>query len=416
MIGQRSQLPFKYVDVNGDAMTNLAQEISDREIAEDYRRQRQAAAARKSGFTPMRDDEVEQWLNENIDLIRNIARANSVSEGDIDSVVETYRQTLRTAPRGSPFDDVNALVILGRIVDDIGRFCIENDIPIRGGIVAGVEPAFGTNIHQANVPTTDVSIIAATIPFIALCNLVARVMARSLPHYPVPDSLPYVSFDPEEVRGHLMSRPDVVYEWSQLIAHYAMLGWPPQQNMSTSPQGWEQMTRIQLLRALELFAVAHEFGHHVEGHGVLLSSEDRTDMLTEEHEADVFARVASIKIGATDQPPNRFAVAGVGGVVILGVLDLVRRAKALLAPHDKESDSSYDETHPPLAERLSMISILDQYLPEAWRTSAPIMRQCFADILEIIWALTEPEFVRLRDAGMRPLSVVETGADWLPFR
>ncbi|WP_309085913.1 hypothetical protein [Chelativorans sp.] len=395
-------------------MSDLQQEISDREAAEDYRHQRQEAEARKSGFVPMRDDEVERWLHENQRLIRDIARVNGVPEGDVDDVVLKYRQALRTAPPGSPFDDVNARVILGRILGDIESFCTENEIPIRGGIVAGVEPAYGTNIHQANVPTTDVSIIAATIPFIAFCNLVARAMARSLPHRVVPDALPDVSFDPEEVRPYLVSRPSVLYEWSQLLAHYAIFGWPPQHDLLATPQGWQQVTRIRLLRALELFAVAHEFGHHIEGHGVLVSSENRTDMLAEEHEADVFARIVSIGIGAADQPPNHFAIAGVGGVVILGALDLVRRAKALLKPGDEESDASHAATHPSFVDRVAAIAEVDQKLPGDWQTAAPIMRQCFADVLEIVWELTEPEITRLRDAGKRPHAVSETGADWLP--
>lgn len=395
-------------------MGELTQEISDRDAAEDYRRQRQLAEARKSGFIPMREDEVELWLSEHEELIRKIALANSLSGSDVDGVVKDYRLALKGAPPGSPFDDVNARVIVARILADIERFCGENNIPMRGGIVAGVQPAYGNIIHQANVPWTDVSIIATTIPFLAFCNLVARAMARSLPHRIAENGSPSVSFDPGEVRHYLNSQSDIVYEWSRVLAHYAMFGWPPQQTLSTTPQGLQQVTRIQLLRALELFAVSHEVGHHVCEHGAMESSEDRADMLAQEHEADIFARLISIGIGAEDEPQNYFAIAGVGGVVLLGSLELVRRAKAVLGSYEDSSDASHAATHPPFAERIAAIAILDEKLPGNLETSAPAMRAHFLGILEVIWELTLPEITRIRDAGMRPKTMAESGADWLP--
>jgi hypothetical protein len=85
------------------------------------------------------------------------------------------------------------------------------------------------------------------------------------------------------------------------------LGWPPPGIHLISDIG-TQAIRIMLLRAVELFALAHEYGHHVMRHGVTDTSEDTTDHFFEEHQADIFARSASLEIGSREMPPNFYAM------------------------------------------------------------------------------------------------------------
>ena len=85
-----------------------------------------------------------------------------------------------------------------------------------------------------------------------------------------------------------------------------------------------------LIRAVEIFALAHEYGHHAMRHGVTDSSDQVVDALVEEHQADLFARSVSMAIGSREVPPNFYAMSGTGGVIILVALELVKRAKAVL--------------------------------------------------------------------------------------
>jgi hypothetical protein len=168
-----------------------------------------------------------------------------------------------------------------------------------------------------------------------------------------------------------------------------------------------------LIRAVELFALAHEYGHHVMRHGVSDTSEGITDSFVEEYQADIFARSACLAIGSRENPPNFYAMSGTGGVIILGALDLVRRAKAVLKTGSDQTTPR--DRHPPFSDRIAHIGLLDQQLslPEQ-RQGAAIMRQCFVEIIEVIWETVRPDIVKLYAEGVRPTESTSDPGGWLP--
>jgi hypothetical protein len=168
-----------------------------------------------------------------------------------------------------------------------------------------------------------------------------------------------------------------------------------------------------LLRAVELFALAHEYGHHVMRHGVTDTSEDTTDHFFEEHQADIFARSASLEIGSREMPPNFYAMSGTGGVIILGALDLLRRAKAILETGN--DDTNPRNRHPPFVDRIAQMALLDQHLSSpGQRQGAATMRKCFVEIIEVIWETVRPNIVKLHAEGVRPLEGAPDPGGWLP--
>jgi hypothetical protein len=292
----------------------------DKELAEDYRHQKQAALAEKIGISPKTRDEQLQWIEDNKDQVPAIVRATAGPIRDEAAILEEYKQALIITSRGSAYDDINARQILEE------RACLDHDIPIREGVVFGIAPEFGLRLSQSPVLETKSSIIEATVPFLAFCNLVSKAMARSLPQAPNGASVA-VRNEPFEVRARLEASPDLVAEWTRVIACYAELGVPPPgvtliQDLNT------QAVRVMLLRAIEI--LAFEYGHHVLEHGIANSSEEAANVFTEEHQADIFGRSACMVIGAREQPPNFYAIPGAGAVIILSTLDVIRRAKAVL--------------------------------------------------------------------------------------
>lgn len=167
-----------------------------------------------------------------------------------------------------------------------------------------------------------------------------------------------------------------------------------------------------LIRAVEIFALAHEYGHHAMRHGVTDSSDQVVDALVEEHQADLFARSVSMAIGSREVPPNFYAMSGTGGVIILVALELVKRAKAVL-----ETGQDYFEpsaSHPSLRDRVAHIARLDQHLPAEQRERAAEMRWCFIEIMEVIWDVVRPNIVKLHEEGVRPVKGAPDPGGWLP--
>jgi hypothetical protein len=148
------------------------------------------------------------------------------------------------------------------------------------------------------------------------------------------------------------------------------------------------------------------------GHGITDSSADTTDPLIEEHQADIFARGVCLAIGSQEKPPNFYAMCGIGGVAILGALDLVRRATAVLQSGDDQIKPR--ERHPPVRDRVAALALLDDHLPLNLRAGAANMRDCFVGIIEVIWEFVRPGIEELYAKGVRPMPNVSDPGGWLP--
>lgn len=134
---------------------------------------------------------------------------------------------------------------------------------------------------------------------------------------------------------------------------------------------------------MEVFAVAHEYGHHLLKHGLADSSVETADLFGDEHDADGFARLVSIVIDSEEESLNPYARSGVGAILMLGSLDLVTRTKAVLR-------SGLDQPpprrrHPPLADRIQRIVDFDRLMPDEIRPRLADLRRYFMSIKEIIW-------------------------------
>lgn len=73
-------------------MSDLLDELSERAAAEDYRRQRQEASARKSGFVPMRPDELQQ-LTDFDAVLRRIRLIPGITGSETSLQLATPRTT-----------------------------------------------------------------------------------------------------------------------------------------------------------------------------------------------------------------------------------------------------------------------------------------------------------------------------------
>ncbi len=261
---------------------------------------------------------------------------------------------------------------------------------------------------------TDVSIIEVSLPFVVFCNGVSKALARTLPHQKgsatEDGSMIKVCNEPGIVLARLRESPQLVFEWSRIVVHHA-LGWPPR-GLSAAPDELAQVTRILLLNAMEWFALAHEYGHHVMRHGQATSSSTTRNIFEDEHEADLFARSVSIALGGKTEVLNMYALSGVGGIIVLGMMDLVRRGRTVLKTGLDNAPPR--RSHPPLADRVTAFGLLDQHLAEELRAAASDMRNCFTSILEGIWTEVLPIVQQLHKEGMRPEEMPGHEDGWLP--
>jgi hypothetical protein len=384
----------------------------DKQAAEDYRRQRQAASAKITGYKPISLAEQMKWTEENREVLLKLIRGAGPPRQDEEDILETYKQSLLGTSHGSQFDDVSARRIIELVIGQIEEVCLEQGIPTHAGVVYGSDAMLGLVIGQRAVLETEASIIEVSIHFLSFINRIARLLARTIPYQQVSDDEIRVWRDIEALRDVLRRDIDLVHDWSEALTSFAAVGVQPQ-GPTVPLNDAQNAIRTLLLRAIELFAIGHEYGHHSMRHGRVTSSEDSvTAAFQDEYSADLFGRGCSMVIGAREDEDNFYAVSGAGGVLILGSLELVRRVRAVLETgRDEPPPRSH---HPPYLERVANLARLDEKLHEDNREQAAEYRQFVVGALEAVWEFVKPIVLEYHRSGIRPKQDPHETTGWLP--
>jgi hypothetical protein len=384
----------------------------DLEAAEDYRRQRQQATAKIVGFKPKDLAAQLQWVEENRQALIRIIRGKGPARPDEQGIIETYKQALIGTSEGSSFDDVNARQIVERVLKTIEDVCNENDIEKRAGVAFGTDPVSGLNISQRPVLQTEASIIEVSIHFLSFSNMIAKLLALTIPHELKDGENVWVIRDLEKIEERLQQSLDLVDKWSVMLASFAAVGVQPQGFELLLDDG-ENAIRTLLLLAIETFSISHEYGHHTSRHGLVADSEESREAdFRDEYEADYFARACSIAIGFKEEQVNFYAASGAGGVIILGALELVRRTAAVLESGSEQMPPR--RRHPPYLDRVANLARLDERLIEKNRQQAGEYRNFFVELIELVWSFVKPNIVMFHQNNVRPRGKTLDSGGWLP--
>jgi hypothetical protein len=370
------------------------------EVVEDYRRQRQDATARRSGFDAMEKPEFYQWLDKNRERLIEITLANGTPPELADELVSKYESAVREIQVAGKFDDVNAQLILKGIIKKIEEACRSAGVPIGGVVSFGTSPEFGLGASQLAVMQSEASILQITFPLVSFFSQISKLLALSMP-YSVENGIIATTCDPNKVITRIRDDRKLLAGWVRTIAAYALHGWPPRGPIITTGDMIVTATRASLLEAMELFVVGHEYGHHVLKHGRIHSSNDDAQRSNFENEADLFARSISMAIGSNSSPPNFVAMSGAGAVIALSSIDLVHRSRRMI---DSGADKpvTVDDSHPALTDRIKHISVLDKTAPDDYASAFEDIRSCYTEIFNQVWSELLPLMGSLHSKGIRP--------------
>jgi len=296
-------------------------------------------------------------------------------------------------------------------------------ISLRSGVSPGILHGDGLEAMQMPVMTTQASVVLMTSHLTTLIYRLAKLMARTVIIQPPTDGVSQLVWDVDTVMPSMIADTELHQDWRMFFLDCCKNPKAPDIGSPIVVSGEHKIHLIaDLGEAMTWFVLAHEYGHHVHEHSLggvaQVGGEAPAVAQAKEREADTLGAIVCMTLGQTNQRgPNHCAKVNVGAVLILSVLDFIKRGHQILLTGNEEGYQK-DKLHPPLAERRAVIADVTQKFIEFHCPNEQDMHDLFlkqqvkvAELIDGIWS-DASDF--LRDAYLKGERGVADHQNWLP--
>jgi hypothetical protein len=286
------------------------------------------------------------WVQQNQERLRASARATL---GDIASGHEDhFADTVKTFSPRSKYDLPMTEAIFRPIFEGVAECAREIGLqPLRE-----VELVTSTSINPTPFarPTTGTHQLFIGPGIIAFCSYwakaytaTAQAIAAEAPNKQI--------ISPEDLKAPLAKDPSGILLASRLCLYYAATGTLLGFGEVKQPPNYLPL-RMELLMAMEVFALSHEYAHFLADERGLQLADESEEVSAEglEHFCDAMGLQLSRFWGSKND--NLLAFSGAGGLAFFRVAKLADVDSQVLAHvHSRSRQDIGQDSHPPLSER-----------------------------------------------------------------
>jgi len=318
---------------------------ADRAAALDYLNQLQDRSMRESRFsTP--SPSVEEMLAKLRDPLLETMK-HVIPNDEAAQMFEMLQRELSRARDPSKTPQPFEYLTLRRLCDRLrSELADPADEP-----VIGVLASHWLSPQYHRVPGTNLEVITVGREFFAFCDHVAKAFAATLHPRKAKDQRSFVFRIPEQPLPNTKRGRALKAHWVQLVVSYASLGGPETTPYLTTGKR-EARLRADMLTAMELFAIEHEYGHAIAGsdQSILQLEADDDPGHALELAADRIGQRLATQVARRER--NFFLFTGLGASLLLPMLDTVHDVRSVL-----ETGRSRDAppSHPPTKVRIERI-------------------------------------------------------------
>ena len=289
-----------------------------------------------------------------IEVFREALADAGWNKQQIEQRTALMRSDLRPSQDNSPGVIASVERMFHVLCDDVEAAMERLGLESHTRLARGVDPIAGPSTTMTNVIMTDQGIVSVSAYFFRYCGVIARAFTRTLQINP----FAWDSNDHDTSQGLslLHSTPGLAHYWFMSFASFATTG--TQSLVPFKPaQKHEALLFEQVARAMELYAIAHEFGHHHHAHGKDIAE----DPIEHEFEADRFALRILYEI---ERKPfiavNPYISSGAGAIVLLRSLQILRIVGDRIIGRDTPNVG----THPFPADRIARFNSVAVMRPQ----------------------------------------------------
>jgi hypothetical protein len=269
--------------------------------------------------------------------------AKRVAPKDYDQLLAEFEGAAAAFVPKTRYDTFSANMIFSSIVTLVNDASAELGIRLKRPVVLAASTTLAAT--PMAMPSQDQHLLFAGEGTFAFCNYWAKMWSEL--YGSLAQAHGTARMDGNKVKETLLSNPKLLALPTTMALYYAstgtMVGYGPLVR-------WGPL-RMELLQAMEVFVIAHEYGHFIleEGLGGVGQIPDELRQFEEEHFADAVGYLLSRAYGNLHK--NWSAFSGAAVVLFFRSVELCELVRdQVLAPAVSRCTDS--DSHPPIAERL----------------------------------------------------------------
>jgi len=325
---------------------------------------------------------------------------------------QEMKDALREMERSNPaaFNPAGQITV-NYISTWVERACRGLGLELHRGVVAGLMPSTTANASSSDFFGTGIAIVGLDAGVLTLTAALSRLLARTIQWTPL-GTYPGFEYAADAAIERAIDHIELRTDWFHFFARFA--GIPLPFEFAQAVLEPELRARaFDLMAALEVYVVAHEYGHHIHQHQVGEAGSDGLDVKTahqREYEADRTAIAISTYLGtmgyngdSLGKLPNLWMESGGAAVAYLTAADCARCLNEILMTGDWSEPLS--PTHPPFKPRLLAME-------EVLRPRRNLIFRAFAvELIRGIFNYFMPAFAKMHKDGLRPVLPGFPGAE-----
>jgi hypothetical protein len=305
------------------------------------------------------------------------------------------------------YEDPGWRALMIQFAADIRESAAEANFSVSPEPVLGTLPTGQVNAKTVLVPQSGDHLVLFEWQMFLFALLFSKAICRAMPMEGRDGGFLLFSVDEAKVRQRIDEDPSIAHRFIDLIVAYAVTGLPGRaKSYLVEPQyaGPSDLLR----RSMELFVLAHEYGHVGLGH---LSAAARAEEANlsgaeviayswqQEREADAVG--LNLMLRAMMRSGMDAALSYWGADAYFSAIDVMRNAVAVLRTGTEAPAAS--ATHPPSTERRTFLrAVLPQMIGEEDAHGAIDLGRQIELITELLWNRARAVLIELHERGVRP--------------
>jgi len=333
-------------------------------------------------------------------------------------VAEQAQRALEMAQSDSPAPEAYETNIIESIAQAVDAACHVLGFDLRNGVVPTVWPVRGLSATSSDFFGTGIAIVgieASLIPFTGMladlivescaclqeaANLSAKLVVRSC-FDKITGGKSLLECSDAAMQGHEM----LIHKWERFFLHFAGFSMPWNRPKLS---GRQEAIKFELTSAMEVFVVAHEYGHHVRQHN---SGENASTFVPSEEarqhefEADRVSWTVSKFLGANGfagkqtDARNYWMESSAGVVAYLTAADVVSRVRSIL--EEGRVVARRSASHPNTRDRLRALELWSGFDKESLRDEFRLRRRFLRSLIGSLYLFLKPKYMAAHKAGFR---------------